>query len=49
MFTLLDVSFSLDEDGGLIALVSLGADIEVPDEGAALVASIGKEFTLTPK
>jgi hypothetical protein len=49
MFTLLDASFSLDEDGGTILLINLAADIETTEEALAVIESIGKEFTLTPK
>jgi hypothetical protein len=48
MFTLLDVSVSLDDDGNRVALVTLGADVS-PEDVAELTKTLGKEFTLTPK
>jgi hypothetical protein len=48
MFTLLDLSVSLDDDGNRVVLVTLGADAS-PENVAELTKTLGKEFELTPK
>jgi hypothetical protein len=45
---LVSIDVSTDDDGTLVAVLSLVTDLASTEEAAALVDSIGKEFTLTP-
>ena len=49
MFTLTNVEFSTDEDGVIVVVGTIVTEVESNEEAAALVASLGKEFTLTPQ
>jgi hypothetical protein len=48
-FTLVNADFSTDEDGGKVVVISLVTEVESTEEAAALIDSIGREFTLTPQ
>jgi hypothetical protein len=45
---LVSIDVSTDDEGNLVAVLSLVTELESVEEAAALVDSIGKEFTLTP-